>query len=109
MYKGAANPFPIERVSGGQYTGSYVHGENLVCNSFRGTLDDPTYGSSTLTSEEIRDRSTGSFSGVLSDSSQPEGVPSFVVDVHSEAQGVRGMNERELFSRASCVIQSKPC
>ena len=47
MYKGAGNPFPIERVSGGQFTGSYAHGDNLICNSFRGTLDDPTYGSPT--------------------------------------------------------------
>ena len=47
MYKGAANPFAIERESGGQISGSYVHGDNLVCNSFRGTLDDPTYGSPT--------------------------------------------------------------
>lgn len=47
MYKGAGNPWPIERVSGGQYTGSYVHGDNLACTSFPGTLADPTYGSPT--------------------------------------------------------------
>ncbi len=47
MYKGAGNPFAIARVSGGQFSGSYVHGDNLLCNSFRGTLDDPTYGSPT--------------------------------------------------------------
>jgi hypothetical protein len=47
MYKGAGNSFAIQRSGGGQFTGSYVHGDNLMCNSFRGTLDDPTYGSPT--------------------------------------------------------------
>jgi hypothetical protein len=47
MYKGAANPFTIVRASGGQISGSYVHGDNLACNSFRGTLDDLAYGSPT--------------------------------------------------------------
>jgi len=47
MYKGAGNPFAIARAGGGQFTGSYVHGDNLACNSFSGTLDDPTYGSPT--------------------------------------------------------------
>lgn len=50
MYKGAAIPWPIQldlAIPGGQYTGSYVHGDNLLCNSFRGTEDDPFYGAVT--------------------------------------------------------------
>jgi hypothetical protein len=50
MYKGAAIPWAIQLDSslpGGQYTGSYVHGSDLLCNSFAGTIDDPYYGAVT--------------------------------------------------------------
>jgi hypothetical protein len=52
MQKGATGVFPVNPPppAGAPFrTRAYVHGDNLLCNTFRGTLDDPSYNFGTNT------------------------------------------------------------
>lgn len=40
--KGNIGSFPVSSPGPGQLTGAYVHGGDVVCNSFEGTSEDPT-------------------------------------------------------------------
>jgi hypothetical protein len=50
--KGNIGGFAITGGGPGQLSGSYVHGDDLVCSSFEGTFDDPTHdGSGAVTAD----------------------------------------------------------
>ncbi len=69
--KGNAGTGTPVRISGGQISGAYVHGDDIVCNSLEGTFDDPSHDGSGYVTVDIGPPAAAPFNGNWLDVSQP--------------------------------------
>ena len=69
--KGNAGTGTPVRVSGGQISGAYVHGDDIACNSLVGTLNDVTHDGSGYVIVDIGPPAVAPFNGNWLDANQP--------------------------------------
>lgn len=88
--KGNMGGFPITGTGPGQLSGEYVHGDDLVCNSFDGTPDDPAADASGFVVADIVPGPTAPASGRWLQPGQP--FCTFSVNVACSVRVTNGYN-----------------
>ena len=76
------------RISGGQISGAYVHGDDIICNSLQGTFDDLSHDGAGYVTVDIGPPSSAPFNGNWLDANQP--FCTFAVNLSTDVRLTNG-------------------
>ena len=86
--KGNAGTGTPIRISGGQISGAYVHGDDIICNTLQGTFDDLSHDGAGYVTVDIGPPSSAPFNGNWLDANQP--FCTFAVNLSTDVRLTNG-------------------